>query len=1858
MERSRKVFLKIASAANKVVTTANDYADREDRCGVKHSHFQLECDMRRISVTCECIANSLAKSFLSDGGPEFDVRLQDWLETDGPQQCLDTLIRMEGLLRKDESSWASWIFRREWITVPAEDRIKEAAEHFSSRKAYFHFLFSTEIWNNQKNVQRQKGHTVQRESDALERGSSVAIQTEISSTVPDQAIHEGGHANHIIQKPEGTNVRPEQNPMVPLQNAIPDTVVHLCGHIIGKTGQETVFNEQAMKEVDAKKLDEIVKWLDGLNCAEKQDDTLALRQPNTCKWLLDTAQYKMWRDGGNSCLWLRGKPGAGKSVLASSVIDSVGTSLRKGESHAFFYCDFRSQRSTSSVEVLRSILCQLLRGSCDSIVNPGTLLDELVKAKQRGGSTRNNSKALAVFASRVAALSSEKPLVVIDALDECKDVKVLLQALMVIKSHVRLFVTSQPLHVIMRGLSGLPFISMDDMENELSADIELHVIRELDARHRLRDIDAGFKAEIRSVLCKQAGGMFRWIQCSIDTLDRCWTRKEVRRALKSLPEGLDESYERTLLALGAMRREGWLARRALTWLVVALRPLRLSELIEGLSINLQTRSLDDDFGPMHNGALLDACGSLVTYNEKTGVIILSHFSVKEYLMGKLVLTQLPQYHINRERAHLQLARSCLCYLSICLNSPLVSSSSILAHIPATSERMDRVVSQSLRDYMFDDAVDHFRHLGSQFQCVLQDIKALARDIQQHSRMWNNLSRSARRDVGSATPSWPTSKHDFTLYMLVAYAPNSLLQKFLRHTLLKPKECINPLVYAAYFNKEEHARTLLSRGGRLNYRGWDVDGSFQVLPIEVALQACHYAMVTLFVKEGCIIPSHTFTNTFSSPYQPYTPASIARLLLQTDDFAEAANDPLNEVASQPADIFHCLLEAVGTRERDLIEILRRFIQVAGNDILRSFFYTLGHRWRRMTALIIQFLVENGVNIHTTAGNPVLHTALQSSREEDNALKTVKVLIGHGCDPLEASSSGETPLHIAVKRGLVSVARYLLSLDISPSPDLLHTASELADEQKRVPMIICLIENGANVREALTAAGDSVLHTALQSSWDEYYALEVAKVLVCHGCDPLNANPFRKTPLQIAVGRGLVSVARYLLSLGISPSPDLLHVALESYAYENIASMIVCLLKNGANVHARTAAGDPVLHIALQSLWDDVYALETAKTLISHGCDPREASSSGKTPLQIAVGSGLVSVVRYLLSLGISPSPDLLHVALGSYAHENIASMIVCLLENGTNVHARTAAGDSVLHAALKSLWNDDYALEATKVLVGHGCDPFEASSSGENPLYIAVQRGFVSVARYLLSLGIFPSPNLLLTALKLEDEQKRALMIICLAENRADVHAHITAGGPVLHTVLHSLRDETYALEVAQALVNHGCDPLELGSSGETPLYIAVQRGFVSVTRYLLSLGISPSPDLLHVATESHVKDNIASMIICLLEDGANVHTRTAAGGTVLHAVLRSSWDEDYALEVAKALVNHGCNPLEASATRGTPLHIAVGRGLVSVARYFLSLGMPPFPDLLHIASSLQNQWKRVPMVICLVENGANVRARTVAGDPVLHTALKAPLDSEEVYALEVAKVLICHGCDPLEASSSGKTPLHIAIERGFVSVARYLLSFGFSGVNPLEPNTHGEASLCVAIEQERFVLARILLSLCAPSSPCDVLGIVLQSKQIRRKLQTVDFLINNGANVLEKAKNEDSVLHVAIASVSFDEVLQVVALLIRQGCDPTIPNPRGATPFHVAVERGCLSVVEFFLWLNIPLPPNILFTAIQPSSTFGSSTLNLKLKIAKVLVTAGCHTQIRNAAGLTPLDVAYSVGRLDVVDYLLTAPVPPDVSEE
>lgn len=227
--------------------------------------------------------------------------------------------------------------------------------------------------------------------------------------------------------------------------------------------------------------------------------------------------------------------------------------------------------------------------------------------------------------------------------------------------------------------------------------------------------------------------------------------------------------------------------------------------------------------------------------------------------------------------------------------------------------------------MLEDALDHFRYIGSQIKSTLHDLKVLEEDIERNFRVWNNMCLGTTRIANSTNPSWPVSGHDLPLYILVAFAPDSLLRAYLPHPVIKPKKGTNPLVYAACFNKFEQARTLLARGAKLNCRGWEIDGSFHALPIEVALRNGHHSMVTFFVVEGSTVSPQIFANLLWKNYWSI-PSSIKRMLLQTDDFAEAVNDLSNDLGLRSFDTLKdFLIESI--HGQDLIFMARRFIQVS-------------------------------------------------------------------------------------------------------------------------------------------------------------------------------------------------------------------------------------------------------------------------------------------------------------------------------------------------------------------------------------------------------------------------------------------------------------------------------------------------------------------------------------------------------------------------------------------------------------------------------------------------------------------------------------------------------------------------------------------------------------------------------------------------------------------------------------------------------------------------------------------------------------------------------------------------------------------
>jgi ankyrin repeat protein len=458
-------------------------------------------------------------------------------------------------------------------------------------------------------------------------------------------------------------------------------------------------------------------------------------------------------------------------------------------------------------------------------------------------------------------------------------------------------------------------------------------------------------------------------------------------------------------------------------------------------------------------------------------------------------------------------------------------------------------------------------------------------------------------------------------------------------------------------------------------------------------------------------------------------------------------------------------------------------------------------------------------------------------------------------------------------------------------------------------------------------------------------------------------------------------------------------------------------------------------------DDV--LETIKLLVGYGYDLLEANSSGK-PLYIAAERAHISVAQHLISLGIQLPPDMLLVTLKLWDSRLTtligvkAPMVRFLVENGADVHVRTEAGDSVLHIALQSFYEDD-ALGIAELLVGYGCDPLEANSSGKSSLHIAIEQVHISVAQYLLSLGVPLPPDILVT-LNSRGIWRTARIVRFLVENGADVHACAETGDSVFHAAFNSFQHEDEALELAKLLVGYGCDPLEANCLGKMPLHIAIEQAHMSVVQYIFSLGIPLPPDLLLVALNSPelAIGTKMSMVSLLIHSGVDVHVHAETGDSVFHIVLES-FNEDDAFGIAELLISYGCDPLEPNSSGKTPLHIAIEQARTSVVQYLISLGVPLPPDIL-LTLSPHGRWKTAEMICFLIENGADVSARNQVGDSVLHVVLESLDGSSWHAAREIVDLLVAYGCDPFEANSSGKPPLLIAIERRLSLVERYLLS--------------------------------------------------------------------------------------------------------------------------------------------------------------------------------------------------------------------------
>ena len=293
----------------------------------------------------------------------------------------------------------------------------------------------------------------------------------------------------------------------------------------------------------------------------------------------------------------------------------------------------------------------------------------------------------------------------------------------------------------------------------------------------------------------------------------------MRRTLDELPESLDETYERILKEIKKPNRDH--ARRLLSCLVAAVRPLRVEELAEVLAVDYEDQEGIPSLNPNwrwedQEQALLTSCSSLIAVVESDGsrVVQFSHFSVREYLTSDRLSASsvdVLRYYIALEPAHTILGQACM---------------SALLRSDDRTESNDVKTGSQLTVYAARHWVTHAQYEKAS-SYLRKAMEYLFDPDKPYFSAWRDLY-----DIDIPTTVGLTF-HTFTLVKSMKsnaaplyYAALCGFQDLVEHLILKYPEHVNasggyhvtPLVAALAGEHFQIARILYDNGADANVRG--------------------------------------------------------------------------------------------------------------------------------------------------------------------------------------------------------------------------------------------------------------------------------------------------------------------------------------------------------------------------------------------------------------------------------------------------------------------------------------------------------------------------------------------------------------------------------------------------------------------------------------------------------------------------------------------------------------------------------------------------------------------------------------------------------------------------------------------------------------------------------------------------------------------------------------------------------------------------------------------------------------------------------------------------------------------------------
>ncbi|CAG8952745.1 hypothetical protein HYFRA_00008989 [Hymenoscyphus fraxineus] len=288
--------------------------------------------------------------------------------------------------------------------------------------------------------------------------------------------------------------------------------------------------EQSEKQARISQFQHSIAWL-GVDerVQEPEYERLSKRRHDkTCEWIVKEANFEDWirDDLKRSCLWLDGKPGSGKSVMCSYLIQKL-TDI-PDLTVSYYFCNSNDTGKVCG-QILTTVVLHILRQHPDTAA---LITNDFV---YRGlGCGMPQLKTLIPKLLQLIGYTR----IIVDGIDECskenqKSIMKELQPLFISGNCKILFSSRKEVH-IREKLSKQPRVSLDGRP-EVDQDIRTFI------KHKLAKLctsDQDLLDRIEAILVGRANGMFLWVRLVINELKYCYSDAAMEETVTNLPRGL------------------------------------------------------------------------------------------------------------------------------------------------------------------------------------------------------------------------------------------------------------------------------------------------------------------------------------------------------------------------------------------------------------------------------------------------------------------------------------------------------------------------------------------------------------------------------------------------------------------------------------------------------------------------------------------------------------------------------------------------------------------------------------------------------------------------------------------------------------------------------------------------------------------------------------------------------------------------------------------------------------------------------------------------------------------------------------------------------------------------------------------------------------------------------------------------------------------------------------------------------------------------------------------------------------------------------------------------------------------------